>query len=144
LIRVSYSTRSAAKPPTGHLCIAKDVAMAVARRISALFVSGLMIAQTRQFDPREVNFGRLATCYVAEGSAASAAGFRKCDAIESIDGTAARSLDDVYAALSKVQRERREAIVEVKRPVGPKGRSIFSYTGLSLPADDLRWVTLSP
>lgn len=35
----------------------------------------------------------------------------------------------------------REGIVEVKRLSGPKGRGFFSYSGLSLPVDELRWVT---
>ena len=109
-----------------------------------MFGAGLMFGETREFDPREVNFGRIATCYVAEGSSGAAAGFQKCDTIESIDGTPIHILEDVRTALVKAQRGRREAIIEVKRLVGPKGRSFFSYSGLSLPIDEVRWAAVSP
>ena len=108
-----------------------------------VFTSGVMFIERRPFDEREVNFGAISTCYIEPGTAAQSAGIGKCDTVESIDGEAVQNLNQVYLGLSEALHEKRTALLELKRLVGPQGRSFFSYFGVSLPVDGLRWVDVT-
>lgn len=105
--------------------------------------SGAVFGQARSFDPAEVNFSRVASCYIDDGSLAKSAGFEKCDAVESADGTVMEGLAQLYCHLQKAQRSDRAVTFAVKRLVRLQGRSFFAYHELTLLVDDLLWLTVS-
>jgi S1-C subfamily serine protease len=106
----------------------------------AVVASGLTFGRTHPYDSREVNFGSVAACNVETGSAGQAAGVEKCDVVESVDGQPIHELATLYEALHKAQQEGQPGLLELKRLVGPKGRSFFSYIGVELPVEGLHWI----
>ena len=106
----------------------------------AVYASGVVFGQARSFNPSEVNFSPIATCYVEDGSIGKSAGFEPCDAVEALDGAPATNLPELYRRLQAAQAAGRAVDVAVKRIAGLKGRSFFEYRELSLPIEALRWV----
>ena len=106
----------------------------------AVYASGVVFGQARSFNPSEVNFSPIATCYVEDGSIGKSAGFEPCDAVEALDGAPATNLPELYRRLQAARAAGRAVDVAVKRIAGLKGRSFFEYRELSLPIEALRWV----
>ncbi len=106
----------------------------------AVYASGVVFGQARSFDPSEINFSPIATCYVEDGSIGKSAGFEPCDAVETVDGAPATDLPELYRRLQAAQAAGRAVGVAVKRIAGLKGRSFFEYRELSLPIEALHWV----
>jgi S1-C subfamily serine protease len=109
----------------------------------AVVASGVTFGQTHPYDSREVNLGGVAACNVESGSPGQAAGIGKCDVVESAGGHPINDLTALYAALQRAQQEGEPALLELKRLVGPKGRNFFSYLGVELPVEGLRWIAVT-
>ena len=105
-----------------------------------LYASGVVFGEARSFDASEINYSRIASCHVVEGSLGKSAGFERCDAIESVDGDAAGSLAELFRVLESARKADRPVRVAVKRIAGLKGKSFFEYRELSLPVESLHWV----
>ena len=109
----------------------------------SVFASGVVFVLRRSFDSQEVNIGDIASCYVAPGSPGQSAGVHAGDTVESVNGRPMHELGEVYATLEQAHGNRRSVLVELKRLEGPKGRSFFSYFGVHLPIEGLRWVSVT-
>lgn len=109
----------------------------------AVIASGAVFVGRRYFDSQEVNLDSIATCYVESGSSGQSVGLHANDSIESIDGSPVHQLDEVFAALERSHKEQRPALIEVKRLVGTRGRSFFSYFGVNLPIKSLRQISVT-
>jgi S1-C subfamily serine protease len=111
-------------------------------RRRTIYASGVVFGQARNFDPSEINYSRIATCHIEDGSLGKSAGFAGCDAVESVDGVAVDNLEDLYRRLDAARAAGRPVQVTVKRIAGLKGRSYFEYHELSLPVEALEWLDL--
>jgi S1-C subfamily serine protease len=104
--------------------------------------SGVIFGQAHRFDATEINFSQVAACQVEEGSLGESAGFEKCDAVESIDGEPLRDLEQVYRQLAAAQAAEKPASIVVKRVAGLQGKNFFAYHEISLPVEELEWVSV--
>jgi hypothetical protein len=53
-----------------------------------------------------------------------------------------QELDQVYRLLDQARAAGRPASVVAKRVAGLRGRAFFAYREISLPVEDLRWVSV--
>lgn len=107
-----------------------------------VYTSGVVFGQRTRFDAAEVNLGEIVSCFIQEGSLGRSAGFQRGDAIETIDGASVQELDQVYRLLDQARAAGRPASVVAKRVAGLRGRAFFAYREISLPVEDLRWVSV--
>jgi S1-C subfamily serine protease len=104
-----------------------------------VYASGVLFGSARQYDAREVNFGKVSACYVEKGSLGEAAGLQKTEVIEAIGGEPVSGIEDVYAGLSRAMHENKAAVLQVKHMVGAGNRSFFQYWQVILPVRELKW-----
>jgi S1-C subfamily serine protease len=110
------------------------------RRI--VYASGVVFGQPRRFDAAEINFSKVAACYVEPGSLGKSAGLERFDAIETIDGETVQNLDQVYRLLGLAAVARRPVSIVAKRVVGLQSRAFFTYREFSLPIEERRRVRI--
>lgn len=110
------------------------------RRI--VYASGVVFGLRTRFDAAEINLSKIVSCFIGEGSLGQSAGFQRGDAVETIDGEPVQELDQVYRILDRARDAGRPASVVTKRAVGLAGRAFFSYREISLPVEELRWVSV--
>jgi S1-C subfamily serine protease len=110
------------------------------RRI--VYASGVVFGLRTRFDAAEVNLSKVVSCYIEEGTLGRSAGFQRGDAIETIDGVPVQDLDHVYRLLDQARAAGRPASVVTKRVAGLQGRAFFAYREISLPVEELRWVSV--
>ncbi|MHB1142366.1 MAG: S1C family serine protease [Sulfuricaulis sp.] len=110
------------------------------RRI--VYASGVVFGLRTRFDAAEVNLSKVISCYIEEGTLGRSAGFQRGNAIDTIDGMSVQDLDQVYRLLDQARAAGRPASVVTKQIAGPQGRAFFAYREISLPVEDLRWVSV--
>ena len=60
-----------------------------------------------------------------------------------IDGESVLNLDQVYGLLDRARAAGKPvSAVVTKHVVGPQGRVFFAYREISLPVEDLRWMSV--
>ena len=108
-----------------------------------VYASGVVFAERRHYNAAEVNLGGILATYVEDGSLGLSAGFQQFDAITTIDGESVQDLEQVYRLLDGAYAAGRSASVAVtKQVVGPQGRVFFAYREISLPVEELRWMSV--
>jgi serine protease Do len=108
-----------------------------------VYASGVILGESRRADALGVSIGGILATYVEDGSLGQSAGLRQFDAITTINGHAVQNLDQVYGLLDQARAADKAADVVVTRQViGPQGRVFFAYGEISLPLDELRWMSV--
>jgi S1-C subfamily serine protease len=108
-----------------------------------VFASGVVFGERRHFDTVGVGLGGILATYVEDGSLGYSEGFRQFDAIATIDGESAQNLDQVYHLLDRARAAGRAASLAVTKQVtGAQGRVFFAYREISLPIEELRWMSV--
>lgn len=107
-----------------------------------VYASGVVFGLRTRFDAAEVNLNKVVSCFIEEGSLGRSAGVQRGDAVDTIEGEPVQDLDQVYQLLDRARAAGRPASVVTKRVAGLAGGAFFSYREISLPVEELRWVSV--
>ncbi len=101
-----------------------------------VYVSGVLFGPVTIRDALEIGARGLMVHHVESGSIGESQEIAKSDLLESVDGTAVRSVDELYARLADARRAGRRATLTFKRFSG--GDTLFSYSQRALLVSELR------
>ena len=100
--------------------------------------SGVLFGPITIRDATEIRARGLMVHYVESGSVGESQDIEKSDLLETVDGTAVRDIDDLYARLDQARKSGRRVTMTFKKLAG--GESMFAYTQRNLPILNLRIV----
>jgi S1-C subfamily serine protease len=101
-----------------------------------VYASGVLFGPVTIRDALEIGARGLMVHHVESGSIGESQEIAKSDLLETVDGVAVRSVDELYARLADARRASRRATLTFKRFSG--GDTLFSYTQRTLLVSELR------
>jgi S1-C subfamily serine protease len=101
-----------------------------------VYASGVLFGPVTIRDALEIGARGLMVHHVESGSIGESQEIAKSDLLETVDGVAVRSVDELYARLADARRASRRATLAFKRFSG--GDTLFSYTQRTLLVSELR------
>jgi S1-C subfamily serine protease len=101
-----------------------------------VYASGVLFGPLTIRDALEIRARGLMVHHVESGSIGESQEIRKSDLLETVDGVAVRSVDELHARLNDARRGGRRAVLAFKRLAG--GDALFSYTQRTLLVSELR------
>jgi S1-C subfamily serine protease len=101
-----------------------------------VYVSGVLFGPVNIRDALEIGARGLMVHHVESGSIGESQEIVKADLLETVDGVAVRTVDQLHARLADARRAGRRATLTLKRFSG--GDALFSYTQRSLLVSELR------
>jgi serine protease Do len=101
-----------------------------------VYASGVLFGPVTIRDALEIGARGLMVHHVESGSIGESQEIAKSDLLETVDGVAVRSVDELYARLADARRASRRATLTFKRFSG--GDTLFSYSQRTLVVSELR------